>query len=579
MSETESAPGGPESTELARESRSLMATPKSAVWQWLLGAPALVGIGIATLIANVMTDAFKANPAVRWTESAVGWVVLAYFLTESVRRGYRLVQDRAGLTGPRPVELPEPGAPWGPEHEPETNPELTGNWAATVLRELPIRTYETGVLLEVLGASAAARLPATTAETETPSAPRLLASLTTAGAVEPMPPGRYRLAEVPPAGEDPAITETPEWRAALAALLRRHAEEATRWARALDRPAHAAVARRWFENEEPRLCLLLRNCARRAEPEAGQANNTLLNRVRAVVPDLAAIADALDIWFARSGRPEDSQGAGGGPHEPGPAAAMVTITSATRYGPLHALADIRATVPERRPARYSPWTVSRSLRARALHRQALGAMDTTDANLSKAVNLLEQAWWLLPREDVAGEVCALVNMAIAHLVQGRHTAARDRLELAESMAAGGRDPGGLAHVHEIAGVLDWSVGEPRHALVRWQTALSEWRALADDLGTGRCLQHLGSAAAIEPALAAFLLDSDGAAPPAEVVRQASGWLVRAHELDSTLNYAEAHQDDLLAQLNELIEPAPPLDSLPGFDQWPLPPPDQATGSG
>ncbi|MGW5228226.1 hypothetical protein [Nocardia niigatensis] len=577
MSETESALGGPDSTELARESRSLMATPKSAVWQWLLGAPALVGIGVATLIANVMTDAFKENPAVRWTESAIGWVVLAYFLAESARRGYRLVRDRAGLTDPRPVELPEPGAPWGPETEPEEKQELTGNWAAAVLGELPIHTYETGLLLDVLGASAAARLPATTAETETPSAPKLLASLTTAGAVKPVSPGRYRLTAVP--DDTAAITETPEWRAALAVLLRSHAEEATLWARALDLPAYASTARRWFENEEPRLCRLLRDCAKRAEPEPGQAHDALLIQVRGVVPDLAAIADALDIWFARSGRAEDSAGTGGDPDDPGPAAAMVTITAATRYGPLHALADIRARVPERRPARYSPWTVSRSLRARALHRQALGAMDTTDANLDKAVNLLEQAWWLLPREDVAGEVCALVNMAIGHLMQGRHTAARDRLELAESMAAGGRDPSGLAHVHEVTGVLDWSVGEPRRALSRWQTALNEWRALADELGTGRCLQHLGSAAVIDPSPAAYLVDSDVVASPAEVVRQAIGWLVEAHQLDSTLTYAETHRDDLLTQLNELTGPASLLDSLPGLDRWPLPPPDQATGSG
>ncbi|MVU78440.1 hypothetical protein GPX89_14440 [Nocardia sp. ET3-3] len=565
-----------ESTELARESRSLMATPKSTVWQILLGAPATLGLGLVGVLGtNLLTDSFKANPVVQLTTVVVGWIALVLFVIGLVLRSYRFVRAHVELpsaASPESPELPKPGGPWAAAPEPDHRSGLRDVWAAAVLRDLPMRTFELPVLLDVLAASAAARMPIslTPADEDMPAAPRIVDQLVGVGVLELSIPGRYRVAAVPPESETPRTTGTPEWRAALAMLLRRHAEQSARWARALDVPSTAATARLWFQDEEPRLGALLARCAEMPG----------LEQVRAVVPDLAAIADALDTWYARTGKPEDYRGRGlaGEPvTATGPAAAMITIAETTGSGLAGTLADIRQNAPEREPLRYSPRTLSRSLRARALHRRALKTLGPGQTQLADAVNLLEQAWWLLPREDVAGEVSALVNMAIVHLLQGRYTAARDRLELAESMATGS-DPGGLAHVHEIAGALDWASGDQPRAIWRWQTALAEWRALADELGTGRCLQHLGSAVVTEPGLGIALLESEDPATDFDLLLLAAGWLVEAKRLNPGLNYVGSRAGELFAKLNDAAPPGTRVHALPGLQRWPRAPRDQPTGS-
>ncbi|MEC3953047.1 hypothetical protein VMT65_08405 [Nocardia sp. CDC153] len=568
MSTEQSPNGGAESAELARESRSLMATPKSTVWQLLLNVPATLGLGLVGVLGtNLLTDSFKENPLVQFVVGGIGWVALVLFVVGLSARAYLFVRDHVALPEAQP-ELPEPGGPWEAAPAPEERNDLADNWAAAVLRDMPLRTYELPVLLDVLSASAGARMPVTNVsmpDDDMPSAPALLEQLVTDDVLRRSTGSRYLLAAVPPEDRHPA-TGTPEWRAALAMLLRRHAEQATRWARALDAPATAARARAWFTNEEPRLCDLLSNCA---ELEG-------LDQVRAVASDLGAIADALDTWFVRCGKAEDFPGRdreGRQRDRSSPAAAMVKIGKRTKSGLVEALAAIRADSAEQRSVRYSPRPLSRSLRARALHRQALKTLGPRETQREDTINLLEQAWWLLPREDVAGEVCALANMAIVHLMQGRYTAARDRLELADSMAADGRDPVGAAHVHEIAGALDWASGELRHAVGRWQLALAEWRALADDLGTGRCLQHLGSAVVAEPTLAATLMDADHI--DGRPLHQAAGWLVKAKELNPGLT-ADTCENELLGKLSR--ENGSPVNTLPEFDRWPLPPPDQAATS-
>ncbi|MEC3917757.1 hypothetical protein [Nocardia sp. CDC160] len=565
MTTEQSQSGSAESAELARESRSLMATPKSTVWQILLNVPATLGLGLVGVLGtNLLTDSFKQNPLVQFVIGGVGWVALLLFVAGLSARAYLFVREH--VAPPRePEQLPELGGPWGPASAPVERNDLAdrSRWAAAVLRDMPLHTHELPVLLDVLSASAGARMPGSDAgapDDGMPSAPTLLGDLVADEVLGRSTGSRYLLAKVPPVSQQPA-TGTPEWRAALAMLLRRHAEQATRWARALNVPATAATARAWFTDEEPRLCLLLSNCARLEG----------LVQVRAVAPDLVAIADALDIWFARCGEAEDFSG-----HEVrepdrlSPAAAMVKIGEETKSGLVRALAATRADGGPQASPRYGPRPLSRSLRARALHRQALNTLGPSETQREDAINLLEQAWWLLPREDVAGEVCALANMAIVHLLQGRYTAARDRLELADSMAADGRDPVGAAHVHEIAGALDWASGELRHAVGRWQLALAEWRALADDLGTGRCLQHLGSAVVTEPSLAATLMDAEHV--NGRPLHQAAGWLVKAKQLNTKLT-ADTCGAELLRKLS--LENGSPVNTLPEFDRWPLPPPDQA----
>ncbi|MGW4248201.1 hypothetical protein, partial [Nocardia sp. NPDC004722] len=77
----------------------------------------------------------------------------------------------------------------------------------------------------------------------------------------------------------------------------------------------------------------------------------------------------------------------------------------------------------------------------------------------------------------------------------------------------------------------------------------------------------------------FLLRRDGRAPTAEVLRQANGWLVKAAELDPGLKFTRAYR----ARARQRFASANGSGQAPQlrdrFERWPLPPPDQAIGSG
>ncbi|WP_280376411.1 hypothetical protein [Nocardia wallacei] len=183
--------------------------------------------------------------------------------------------------------------------------------------------------------------------------------------------------------------------------------------------------------------------------------------------------------------------------------------------------------------------------------------------LDEVVDQLEKAWWWLPRADVAGEVCALIDLAVVHLRQGRLVAARNRLELAESLTRSGRDLAGRAHTFELMGVLWWVRGEPRRALRFWQVALTRYSELDHRLGTARCLQHLGSAMAVAPEYGSLLLDGD--IDTSEVLRQASGWLAEARARHPDALFADRYRTAVCEQLR-----ACDLAPLDRAERWPLP---------
>ncbi|WP_280270287.1 hypothetical protein [Nocardia wallacei] len=184
-------------------------------------------------------------------------------------------------------------------------------------------------------------------------------------------------------------------------------------------------------------------------------------------------------------------------------------------------------------------------------------------DLDEVVDQLEKAWWWLPRADVAGEVCALIDLAVVHLQQGRLVAARNRLELAESLTRGGRDLSGRAHTFELMGVLWWVRGEPRRALRFWQVALTRYNELDHRLGTARCLQHLGSAMTVAPEYGSLLLD--GEIDTSEVLRQASGWLAEAGARHPDALFAHRYRTAVCEQLR-----ACDLAPLDRAERWPLP---------
>ncbi|MCU1647271.1 MAG: hypothetical protein JWN03_7546 [Nocardia sp.] len=529
---------------------ALMARPKSGVWQRLVGAPVVAAYGLLGELSRiVILDSFKENRLVSLLTGVLGWMPLLIFVIGGLVWVFRATADVGTARRAGTAELTETGGPWPAPGWPMMNSALDGDMTAAVLRDMPLRDFEIAALLGVLTAAAGAqaRLPVTAPGGETRTATEVLAALVGRGALSSIGPGRYRLVAAPRQPESALVRTKPEWRAAFAESLRQHAEQATAWAAALDAPDTVSAARQWFRAEEPRLRRLLLSCAGLRE----------LPQVRAVVPHLAAISDALDSWYARTGGGEDVD----------IATAMERMAAVGHFPVLEELARIRRRPPRAKLRGYRPRSLFTSLRARAAHRQALAELEVAAPRLGFAANLLEAAWWLLPREDVAGEVCALVNLGTVHIRQGRLDAARDRLELAESLAGGGRDPAGLAHVHELMGVLGWAAGEPHRALRHWQTALSEWRGLADDVGIARCLQHLGSVAVTAPALSAFLVEAHGNSSATAVLRQASGWLAHAKQLNPAARCAETYWRKAALALGAVSGPLP----LATIDRWPLVP--------
>ncbi|MRH92621.1 hypothetical protein GFY24_35260 [Nocardia sp. SYP-A9097] len=597
---------------------NVISTPKSGVLQRILGGTVVAGSGLIGELTRVsITDAFKANLVVTLLSGVLGWVVMPLFVIGGLILVFRATAEVGAQRRVKPVQLPESGGPWPAPVEPVADAALDGYREAAVLRELPVRDFEIGIALHVLGAmaTARARLPTGSAapEYETETATALFAELVRRGVLMAITPGRCRVAAVPVAPGAAEVRALPQWRAACYELLCRRAEHAAGWAAALDDSADSAAAQRWFRAEEPRLRAILDNSA--GIPE--------LTRVRVAVPQLATLADALDSWYARIGK---------GENDTGMATVMDRIVSASRRGTPAArrwvptlrrwmrtlgrraptlrrwaappvrwtlalwrrtarrggsgsgrfpgigeLARIRKDPAYTPPHHIRPRPLLTNLRARAGHRWALAELDSTTPQLDRIATALEAAWWRLPREDTAGEVCALLNLALVHLRQGRLAAARDRLELAETLATGGHDPAGLAHVHEVFGVLDWAAGAPRQALRCWQAALGEWRDLDDPLGIARCLQHLGSAAVLDPALGAYLLDPSGDGRADEVLRQATGWLAHARELYPSARFAQAYSDRAATALRSpsgsMRRGVRPLRRL---DRWPLHPVEDGT---
>ncbi|WP_415842983.1 tetratricopeptide repeat protein, partial [Nocardia ninae] len=482
--------------------------PRSSIWQGFLGTASVVAYALLFELArNVVVNSLGESPAVEVAAGTLRWLSVLVVVAAAVYVGYRFVQRyrekvRTAHELDMIADLVEPGPPvsteeTGPRPDPN-QPRTIPGWndkEVAVLRELPGTEFETGALLAVLTAvlDAPARLPS--AQDDPPrTAAELLRELLRANHLKTDSAQRYCLLEVPQLPPEVEVKADPRWAAALTALVHYYADRAARWALALDSVRFAAGARRWFKAEEPNLCKLVRECK-----DFGSDLPTTL------VPELVRVGDALDGWYARIGAEASSREL---------AAVLRNVEGMKALVLHHDLFSMRAGALNARPKRYRPRNVSTSLAARWEHQEALRKLTesspSTDSSrdLDAVVAHLESAWWLLPREDVAGEVCALINMAVVHIHQGRLDAAQDRLELAESLTRDGRDPDGRAHIRETMGIVWWSRGEPRRALRCWQQALTAYRTLADNDGTARCLKHLGSAMLVAPGHGGTLLPAD-----------------------------------------------------------------------
>ncbi|MEV5834488.1 tetratricopeptide repeat protein [Nocardia sp. NPDC052112] len=528
-------------------------TPRSSIWEGVLGTAEVVAWALVLELGrNIVVNSLGDNDIVKVIGGLLRGLAIVAVLGAGAYVAYRRIESfRERVRAERELdliaELVEPGEPVrfvdtrSRPDPPRQLSELDHDPILAALRDLPVPTFETAALLAVLSAilEAPTRLPADAAA-DGRTATLLLADLEARGIVGYLGADRYCLREAPRLPPTADVVRGPHWRAALPALLHHYADRANRWAIALETVRFAKGARRWFEAEEEYLRSLFPVPAVRLPAAA--------------VHELARIADALDVWYARKGLPEDAHGV---------AQALCELTDSDDFPLRGELAALRAGRLRRRPPKYRPRALSTSLSARWSHYTALHRLDTAPPSptvLSESAEQLEAAWWLLPRADLAGVVCALINLAVVHLHQGRLDAAQDRLELAESLTRDGRDPGGGAHTRETLGVLWWTRGEPRRALRHWQHALTAYRELEDDLGTGRCLQHLGSAMILAPEHGGQLLGNDPPLTRAEVLRQAGGWLAAARRLHPSALHAEYYAREAGSTLHTV-------------DRWPLPAPD------
>ncbi|WP_236566778.1 tetratricopeptide repeat protein [Nocardia sp. CY41] len=540
------------------------ATPRSSIWIGFLGTASLVAYTVLfELVRTLVVNSFGENAVVQFFNGPLRWLSVLFIAAAAVyalsrfARGYRTrvrtareMDLIAGLVEPGPAladHRPRAAAP-----APETVATLDGHLIAAVLRDLPVHDYETIALLAVLNAirDTPGRLPLAR-EPSARTAAKLLEGLCRREIVTEHGAQRFRVRRVPALPGRATVTAGPQWAAALTALLQHYADRAGRWAIALESRRFAVGARRWFETEEPYLRALVAACANpgREFPPAAVAH-------------LIRLGNALDVWYARIGS---------GENETGVADDLCSLPGIDELN--RDLVLLRAGRLDERPRGYRPRRLSTSLAARWEHQTALRRLATAPLDLDEVADQLETAWWLLPRDDVAGEVCALINLAVVHIRQGRLDAAQDRLELAESLTRTGVDPDGRAQTHETMGALWWARGEPRRALRCWQLALSAYRVLDDDPGIGRCLQHLGSAVVADPDHATLLLPADPPLTRAEAVRQATGWLAEARRRHPAArhagHYAAQARSDLRADRGLLgIRPARRRGPLARIDQWP-----------
>ncbi|WP_216898032.1 tetratricopeptide repeat protein [Nocardia alni] len=570
---------------------SVQVVAKSSMWQGLLRTATVLATStlleiIGKLLENRVGESSYLASASSWLSRIAILVVCAAAIYVLVRK---MVQLRDRVRVQRDMRLTDdlipPGPevrPWGPDTAPAKHStrrvdvnlaarlDPGGHVVAKVLSTLPFERYDAAALYDMVSAVLAAgrRLPLE----------KLDRSLSAATQIERLTAEKMLVRdeadwiEVRSILPESDAADGPEWDAALPALVHHHADRATRWAAALDTRRLGAGARRWFAQEDSHLYALIRDC--------GSIDS---DTRAAAVPELIRIADALDRWYATNGWSSAKDGL---------AQFICDFTTAEDHPVEHDVARLRAGridsgSPVSRLHRYASSLAARRDQRRALALLESGWTDTDrSAVLEAAADLLERAWRRVPAVDAAGEVCVLVDLSIVRLQQGRLDAARNCLAVAQTLASADRDPEGLAHVYETLGVLRWMRGEPRRALHDWQRALTRYRELDHALGIARCLQHLGSAAALAPEHGGLLLS--GQRRRGEVLRQAGGWLAHAGRIrpapqDAANNggpvvtLAESEQKKLRSRLESepgLFDPAverpSPLEEL---DEWPLAAPE------
>lgn len=133
---------------------------------------------------------------------------------------------------------------------------------------------------------------------------------------------------------------------------------------------------------------------------------------------------------------------------------------------------------------------------------------TAGTGLEEAEAALNRILASLPADaGRPGVTVAWINLGALCLQQNRPADALDHLRRAETVAREGRDAGCEAQAIELQGVaLGQRDGELIEAIPLWQRALDLFVHSGEEQGEARCLQHLGSAALVDPRVAGLLRD-------------------------------------------------------------------------
>jgi tetratricopeptide (TPR) repeat protein len=336
-----------------------------------------------------------------------------------------------------------------------------------------------------------------------------LVELVESDIVRESPRGRYRLPtevrQAVPLAE-PGWSATPAMAAAVGRLVSYYAQQARGWVGELVTATARGPAMAWLHQREGLLRGLLRDW-----PEA-----------TAILDDLAAIADVLDIWY---GREQQAVGLRQTSERLRALAlradradlaqlAMIRLAAAWRMAGRLDEADLSLVRADRSAPAAGPTSAAlrtrlHNERAVVHHARAKRLLERTDRiaaadALDNANRRLRQAWATVPNADIAGAVCVLINMAAVCLGQDRPLRARTHLDQAEMMARTGGDLSGEAQVIELQGVVAARRRRFRQAVRLWQRANSRYAQLGEEQGQARCLQHLGSAALVKPRVAGLL---------------------------------------------------------------------------
>lgn len=375
-------------------------------------------------------------------------------------------------------------------------------WLLSALASLPVTGLIEGAVAAML---------------EVSDEPAALAELRAQNLVEEVD-GRYRLPqEIRRAitgitGEDRL---RPIAASALPKLLAFYRRFADQWGARLETAPAGAHA--WFQVSEPSFRPLYTDTYLDGELLA------------LVLDDLCAIADALEGWYVRermsSALLAVNSGLYGLVRQVGrpDLAALTAIRMgaahrmARRFGEAAAQLDLART----HTAQVRDLRVQSQLTAREQQARALLALERESGTGEAFAELAA-----LGRESTA----VLINLGALRIADGQLDDALEYLLQAEERAVDAGDAGGQAHSTELQGVV-LSQRNLVEAVRAWQLARATFARIGDDQGEARCLQHLGTAALVDPAAAGQILKGT---PERLATRDAAREALRCLERAKTL---------------------------------------------